>query len=367
MNSVAGLLHGPDLPASGVPARLQFRGDYLRVMRDDGTAEDLGADSLAVGITGFNENTLQLTWERAGQIHAVTVTDQAAQRALLDSAPGSFSRLLKKGHSKMGYHRRKWRTVVGALVALALMAGIVWWQSEAITGWVASRVSMETELNIGERALAQLKVEHAMTGQGPAAEAIAAIGARLTQASKYQYRWFVSEDRAVNAYALPGGIVVVNAGLIETASSADELAGVLAHEIQHVEHRHTLQQMIHTAGWAAVLAVVLGDAGAVTAVVVHQLGDLRNSRKLERQADLEGMKALARAGIPLDGMASLFRKLQKEQLGGEGIDLLSSHPATDERIAQLEQLAGTLRCECRPLEYDWAAIQKATREWRAAQ
>jgi predicted Zn-dependent protease len=104
--------------------------------------------------------------------------------------------------------------------------------------------------------------------------------------------------------------VVVNAGMITAAASAEELAGVLAHEIQHVEHRHTLQQMIHTAGWAAVLAVVLGDVSAVTTVVLHQLGNLRNSRKLEAQADLEGMKAMARAGIPLGGLVSLFKRLE---------------------------------------------------------
>jgi putative metalloprotease len=100
--------------------------------------------------------------------------------------------------------------------------------------------------------------------------------------------------------------------------------------------------------------------------VLHQLGNLRNSRKLETQADLEGMKALSRAGIPLQGMASLFRKLQDEQKrrGAEGPELLSSHPATDERIADLEQLARTLKCICRPLGMDWPAIQAAAKQSR---
>jgi predicted Zn-dependent protease len=179
----------------------------------------------------------------------------------------------------------------------------------------------------------------------------------------------VSEDREINAYALPGGIIVINAGMIEAADSAEEIAGVIAHEVQHVEQRHTLQQMIHTAGWAAVLAVALGDVSAITAIVIHQLGNLRNSRKLETQADVEGLKALAKADIPLNGMASLFRKLKAEQerRGGEGVAMLSSHPATDERIADIEALARSLSCECQPLEIDWPAVQAATREWRAAQ
>jgi predicted Zn-dependent protease len=108
--------------------------------------------------------------------------------------------------------------------------------------------------------------------------------------------------------------------------------------------------------------VALGDVSAITAIVVHQLGNLRNSRKLETEADTEGMKALARAGIPFDGMPSLFKRLQAEEkrLGDDTPGLLSSHPATDERISDLEQLARTLKCACKALTYDWAAVQAAT-------
>lgn len=364
MIEVTGRLHGPDLPASGIPTRLQFRGEFLRVTRADGTLEDVLAESLQVSVTGFNEDTLQLAWERGGHTHAVTVADPVAQRALLESAPAAFAPRLRRGHSVVNYHRRKWSAVVGVLAGIALLVVIAWWQSETITGWIAGRVSMETELSLGERALAQLETEHELTQEGLAADTVAEIGAKLTKGSRYQYRWYVSDDDAVNAYALPGGIVVVNRGMLEEARSAEELAGVLAHEVQHVEHRHTLQQMISSAGWAAVLAVVLGDVSAITAIVIHQLGNLRHSRKLEAEADLQGMKALANAGIPLDGMASLFRRLQAQETrrGGEGPALLSSHPATAERIADLEQLADTLQCDCHPLGIEWPAVQAAARE-----
>jgi predicted Zn-dependent protease len=363
VTEVAGLLHGPELPASGSPARVQFRGDYLRVSRADGSAEDVATDSLKVSVTGFNEDILQIAWDKGGQLHAVTLADPAAQLALLESAPAGFAPTLRRGHATVHYHRRKWNVLVGIVASLVLLVGVAWWQSEAITGWIAHRVSMETEIDIGERALEQLESEHELTQQGAAAEAVANIGARLTQGSRYTYRWYVSDDEAVNAFALPGGIIVVNRGMIEAAGSADELAGVLAHEVQHVEHRHTLQQLIHAAGWAAVLAVALGDVSGVTTIVLHQLGNLRNSRKLEAQADTEGMKALARAGMPLGGMPALFRKLQAERQrrGGDGPALLSSHPATDERISDLEQLARTLKCDCQPIDMDWPAIQAAAK------
>jgi len=106
----------------------------------------------------------------------------------------------------------------------------------------------------------------------------------------------VSPDTEVNAYALPGGIVVVNRGLIEKARTADEVAAVLAHEVQHVEQRHSLKGMVNSVGVAAVLMVVLGDASAITAVLAHQAGSMAYGRDLETQADLAGVQAMQKPG-----------------------------------------------------------------------
>jgi Zn-dependent protease with chaperone function len=357
VSGIAGFLHAPRFPEAGVPVRLQFLGDLLRI--EGAGTQDVLAERLEVSVTGFNDDTLQLAWQEADGTHAVTIPDTESQRALVANAPPGVVRRLRGGRADIRYHRGKWNLVIGSLVTLGLLVVLVWWQSEAITEWLANRVSMESEIGIGEHALAQIETGNTLTQEGLAAKTVAEIGGRLTKGSRYKYRWYVSDDREVNAFALPGGIIVVNAGLLAKAASADELAGVLAHEVQHVEHRHALQQMIHAAGWAAVLAVVLGDVSAITAIVVHQLGNLHNSRKLEAQADLEGMKALARAGIPVEGMAGMFRRLQSEEVeaGDDTPSLLSSHPATAERIAELERLSKTLPCRCRSLSYDWPAVQ----------
>jgi len=360
VNEVSGLLHAPQLPEGGVPVRLRFIGDLLRI--EGAGTQDVYADALEVSVIGFNDDTLQLAWQKEDGTHAVTISDAAGQRALAESAPPAVVRRFRGGRSSIRYHRGKWNTIIGAIAAIVLLVGVAWWKSEEITEWIAGRVSMETEVAIGEHALAQIESESELTQDGLAAKTVAEIGGRLTKGSRYTYRWYVSNDKEVNAFALPGGIIVVNSGLIAEAANADELAGVLAHEIQHVEHRHTLQQMIHAAGWAAVLAVVLGDVSAITAIVVHQLGNLRNSRHLEAQADADGMRSLAHAGIPVEGMASMFRRLQaeEEKRGDDGgMNLLSSHPATAERIADLERLAKNLQCKCKSLIYDWPAVQAA--------
>ncbi len=357
MSTVAGALHGPDLPPAGAPCQVTFAGDALRI--EGPLRFDVPAETIAVSVGGFDDDMPQLTFTHQDQPWSVVVADPRAHDVLLADAPASLTGQLRKSRGAVRYHRGKWQLVLGTLGVIVFAVLLGWWQSEALTAWVASKVSQPTEVSIGESALAQLELEHDLTQTGLAAQTVAAIGAKLTAGSRYDYRWYVSDDKEVNAYALPGGIVVINAGLIDKAGSADELAAVIAHEVQHVEHRHTLQQMIHAAGWAAVVAVALGDVSAITVIVVHQLGTMRNSRKLESEADVEGLKAMARVGIPLDAMVKFMRALRKEaeRMGGEGIALLSTHPATTERIAELEQLARTLTCTCRPLEYDWAAVR----------
>ena len=135
---------------------------YARRKRD-GVALAVPASGLTVGVTGFNEDTLQLSWEHDGRVHAVTVSEPAAHRDLMAHAPDSLSKQLVGGHSAMHYHRRKWNVFVGILAGLALLVGVVWWQSEAVTQWIANRVPLETEIRIGDRALAQLEHEYALT------------------------------------------------------------------------------------------------------------------------------------------------------------------------------------------------------------
>jgi hypothetical protein len=136
VTEIAAQFHGPDMPASGVPARVGFRGEFLRVLRvlrDDGVAIDIPASALAVGVTGVNEDTLQLSWEEEGQTRVVAVVDPAAHRALVKHAPSSLAKPLAGGHFAENYHRRKWNVFVGILAGLVLIGVLVWWQSEAVT------------------------------------------------------------------------------------------------------------------------------------------------------------------------------------------------------------------------------------------
>lgn len=358
MNGVDATLHGPGLPGTGEPCRLAFAGAVLVVAGTE--VMEVPVESLTVTTGGFDDDTLLLNWARDGATYSAVLADPSAQQALVQSAPPDIAPLLLRGHRNLRYHQRKWNAVLWTLGLIGLALVVGWWQSEAITAWIAEQVPVAREERLGEMLLTQLQAEGGLREEGPAADAVKAIGTRLTEGSRYSYQWFVKDDPEVNAFAGPGGVVVVYSGLITRTDSADELAGVLAHEVQHVERRHTLQAMIHSAGWAAVLAVALGDVSAISGVLIHQVGNLRHSRKLEREADVGGVKALARAGISPAAMTRFFEKLaaeQKKSGGDAGFELLSTHPATEDRLAEVAALVAETSCECRPLEFDWDAVK----------
>jgi predicted Zn-dependent protease len=158
---------------------------------------------------------------------------------------------------------------------------------------------------------------------------------------------------------VPGGYVVVNTGLIRAADSAEEVAGVLAHEVQHVERRHTLKNMLHSLGFHALMALALGDiSGTALGNVATTLSELKFGRDLESEADTLGLKALKKAGIAPQGMVSFFAKLAKQEKDAAPPALLSTHPASDERMQALNKLVqeqGTWPST--PLPYDWVSIK----------
>jgi beta-barrel assembly-enhancing protease len=358
VNRVTAVLHATGGTTAGEPCSVAFVGESL-VIEAQRTLT-LPASELSASMGGFGDDTLFIHATHGGNVISVAVSDAAAQRMLVQDAPAGFARALGRSHRAVNYHRRKWNTVLGTLGGVALTAVIVWWQSEAIVAWAADRVPQAREEQIGRLLLNDVQAEGGLRESGAALDAVKKIGTQLTQGSRYKYQWLVKESSEVNAFAGPGGVVVVNTGLIAKADTPEELAGVLAHEVQHVEHRHTLRSMIHSAGWAAVLAVALGDVSAITGVFIHQAGNLHHSRKLEAEADADAVVALAREGISPAGMESLFVKLQQEQKAkGEdfSIALLSSHPATADRLAAVAALVKATPCECKPMDMDWAAVK----------
>ncbi len=148
-----------------------------------------------------------------------------------------------------------------------------------------------------------------------------------------------------NAFALPDNSIVVTDDLIAMAQHPDELAGVIAHEIAHIEHNHVMKNIIRSIGAGIFFDIVFGGAGAGQAIAIAtvNLASLRFSREDEADADARGLQYLAAAKIDAAGFAQLFHRMETlaKALGGDEVPLLlSSHPASAARARAAEAQAG---------------------------
>jgi len=259
-------------------------------------------------------------------------------------------------------------TVLAASAAAALSAAAYVWGIPALVSVVTPFVPISWEENLGESTAGGLAPPDQRCGRPDQLKPIDHIVSTLTAPLTYQpYRLhvIVAKDPILNAFALPGGTIVVFRGLIERTDSADELAGVLAHEIQHILKRHTTRAMLEEASTAVLIAAVSGDAsGAITYGLksAQVAGTLRYSRRSEEEADAEGMKMLLAARVNPAGMIRFFERLDREapELPA-GLNFLSTHPVTKDRIKRLREIASassnTKHVRLLP-QLDWKAFRK---------
>jgi len=167
-----------------------------------------------------------------------------------------------------------------------------------------------------------------------AAEAMAGTGAPFTLDIR------VVHSDIPNAFALPGGRVYFHSALLREARSPDEFAGVLAHEIGHVVHRHGMEQLISTAGTGALIGFILGDMTGIS--VAAGLGatiiDARFSREAEREADRFAADLARRLDYQPAGLAELIGRVGQDNDFTRALALLSTHPLTGERLAALSEM-----------------------------
>ena len=214
-------------------------------------------------------------------------------------------------------------------------------------------ISIEEEWQLGQQLAADIS-KQVRFNTDPAVNAyVRNIGQRIVAQSpapfnQLPWEFHVVEDRAINAFAIPGGHVYVNTGLIANAENASELAGVMAHEINHVVARHSTEQISRQYGLSVLAGLVLGqNPGAVSQIAAQIVAGgalARFSREAEREADALGIKAMHAAGYDPRGMAAMFRVLQAHSKSDPGRveQFFATHPTTEERIRDAERRAAEL-------------------------
>ncbi len=218
----------------------------------------------------------------------------------------------------------------------------------------ACGVSTQQEVQMGADYSAQINQQLPIVSDPELNRYINVLGdsiARLTSRTDIpQWHFYIVDSKEVNAFAVPGGYVYVNRGLIERAVKMDQLAGVLGHEIGHVVRRHSIKQMEQQQG--ANLGLTLGciltnacnsQAAQAGIQVVGTAVFSKFSRQDETEADEEGVRNVIRAGISPNGIPEMFQILINERTSNpSAVDAwFATHPLEEARIADVQGLIGT--------------------------
>ena len=259
-----------------------------------------------------------------------------------------------------------------ALVAMALMPLSVIAQTQI--KYHSNKYSVQDDVQLGRRAAQEVERQFPLMRDGQVENYVERVGRHLVSAipsqfqhPEFSYNFKVVNARDINAFALPGGPMYVNRGMIEAARSEGEMAGVMAHEIAHVALRHGTAQATKgqkyglLAGIAGIAGTILGGPG------VGQLAQapfavylLKFSREYETEADVLGAQIMARAGYDPRDLANMFRTIQAQ--GGGGGGFLSDHPSPSDRYARINREAQLLRVEGGQRDSrEFAAVQQRLR------
>ncbi len=166
---------------------------------------------------------------------------------------------------------------------------------------------------------------------------------------EFAWKLHIIDDDVLNAFATPGGYIYVYTGLIKYLEKADDLAGVMGHEIAHADQRHSSKQLQKAYGVQILLSIALGEDASQLAQVAGQIAGtgaiLAFSRSAETEADDFSVQYLSDTDYACNGAASFFQKLLDEGQGGSTPAFLSTHPSPDNRVADINVKADKLGCD----------------------
>jgi len=235
--------------------------------------------------------------------------------------------------------------LAAALGALAVIVFLYLWGIPLLSTWVTAKVPVSWEANLGQSIIESLApASRRCSDPGQEVflrEIVEALNAARPE-HPYKFRVLVGDEPVVNAFAAPGGTIVVFRGLLEKIQTTEELAGVLSHEMQHILHRHSTRMILGNVSLMLLLSVVMGDVNSAMNVGkegVGVLATLNYSRQYEDQADAEGMRQVLAAGIDPKGMISFFERIQKEDRSSSIPAYFLTHPKPESRIRKLEAIA----------------------------
>ena len=264
-------------------------------------------------------------------------------------------------------NRRTFKQRISAAVLAAVLVAI---PAAAIAQTRVSlpknKYKVQDDVQLGNKAAAEIEQKFPILRDSDAQGYVQRVGERLVAAipaefrqPAFNYRFRVVNARDINAFALPGGPMYVNRGMIEAAKNEGEMAGVMAHEISHVALRHATAQATKQSSAGSVLgqlglilggAILGGQTGAQLGAMGAHVWMTRYSRDYETQADVLGSRIMADAGYDPRDLANMFRTIAGERSGGGAPEWLSSHPDPGNRYEKITREAQFLRVSNNPIK-----------------
>lgn len=363
------LCFGKGFPAAGALCHVEVSATALTLRfvpaPDDGRQETVPFAALTVSAGGLDHDYLVVKWMADADERTLYLKDPDLIIAFRRSAPPELTAHLDRTADQVRRARHSRRTAL--LVAGGVLAGLLlalWFDSDALVEMAVARIPVEWEQKLGESAYRDVLAQQDVVKDGPAVAALGEITQRLSEQisdNPYKFEITVVRSDVVNAFALPGGYIVVFTGLMKKAESGEEVAGVLSHELNHVLQRHGLERMVESLGLMAVVAIVVGDQQGLIGLMKQvgvELLSLKFGRAHETEADLTGLRLLHRAKIDPTGMIEFFERLSEKDAGR--VEWLSTHPMSAGRAERLKaELAGLPKRVPEPFTFEWKTIQES--------
>lgn len=306
---------------------IRIAGEELLITGDDGAALDCWpfAD---IRVIDVNQVTGGMNFGRLSDpAPRLMLLDSPDRQALLAAHPHLAT--WKTREAKRGFAVGAAWTLAGFVIAAIAFFG---WQHGAAA--LAKIVPKEWEQRLGAHIHKAITKNFTVCTGKDGMAALRSLTDKLLP-DGLEVSLDVVDMKLPNAMAIPGDHIVVTSGLIELADSPDMVAGVLAHEIAHLELRHPTQGVISNLGVAATVSIILGGSGAGD--IAYLAAVLSYSRDMETEADMRGIELLREAGIKANGLAAFFKAMEakeKEEGGDRFIpDWLSTHPGLADRAA----------------------------------
>ncbi|MBA2485953.1 MAG: M48 family metallopeptidase [Nitrospira sp.] len=362
------LCFGDGLPGAGAPCHVTLSADGLRLIPLEGSQlaeESVAFAALTVASGGLDHDQLVVSWMTGGSTCTLYLKDPAMIVAFRRTAPSGLTASLERAadHVRRARHSHRlfWGSAAGIVVGLGLL---IWFGSDLIVEWAVARIPIEWEQTLGATIYQDALSKETVLKEGREVDAVQEMTQRMTDKilhNPYKFQVSVVQSPVVNAFALPGGYVVVFTGLLKKAESGEEVAGVLSHELNHVLQRHGLERMVKTLGLAAVISIVVGDQRGLIGLAKElgmNLATLKFGREQETEADVTGIRLLSDARIAPEGMIGFFERLSEK--GQARVELFSTHPMSAARAERLKvELAALPKRSPEPFTFEWKSVQES--------